>query len=255
MTGVGKTNLALKTALSAHTMGFNVAIITTELPVPQISRRALAMSTRLSTSDMKLGRLSHWAVQRAQNFVNSLINLAEDDGPFFKILPGGMFANVDEVIIATKELQPDYLVIDGAYLLRIPGWRGNRWDRMIEVTERTKSLSLEENIPIMSTYQFKKGESGNLEGIYGGTAMSHAASILLSFEYERKEDIGAPAPVQFRILRIVKGRDGEFGTIRILYDMRNTAIIQDSVLSGSEMDYEDTEEDYMDEDPEEFAEI
>ncbi len=47
-----------------------------------------------------------------------------------------------------------------------------------------------------------------------------------------EEDRNSTNPVQFRILKLLKGRDGETGTLRLLYDMQRSKIEQDRVLVG-----------------------
>jgi len=102
----------------------------------------------------------------------------------------------------------------------------------MEVASMLKNLALNENIPVIGTYQFGKKESGKLEGVGGGFAIPQIASMVLSFEYERKEDIGSQNEVQYRVLKLIKGRDGESGSIRVEYNMRRTTLHQARVISG-----------------------
>jgi hypothetical protein len=102
----------------------------------------------------------------------------------------------------------------------------------MEVAVLLKNLAMNEDIPILATYQYGKKDTGKLEGVGGGFAIPQIASVVLSFEYERKEDIGSTNDVQSRVLKLTKGRDGESGSIRVKYNMKTTQLTQDRRLSG-----------------------
>jgi replicative DNA helicase len=227
-TGVGKTYLTLKVSLAAHEAGANVLFLCTEMPAEQVARRLLAMQVGLSTQHLKLGRLSYFAVRKARGYLDE-----RESNSYYWVLPGGLYARIDDLGLVVREHNPDLLCVDGAYLLRIPNWRGvARWEKAMEIMERIKSMSMVEEIPTVATYQYNKEAPGTLEGIAGTIAISQLASIVLSFEFERKEDRNSTNPVQFRILKLLKGRDGETGTLRLLYDMQRSKIEQDRVLVG-----------------------
>ena len=233
ITGSGKTYLSLKVALSAWYSGHSVLYLCTEMPEGQIARRLIAMEGNFDTTHLKLGRLSYFGVERALQIIDSPLSV---DGVvsdnFFKILPGGLYSKLDDIQLVTRELRPDMLIIDGGSLVRLPGFKGTGWDVMREVTHRVKDLAMTEDIVTTTTYHFNKQQAGSAEGIYGGLVMGQIASIVMAFEFERKEDRESPNPVQYRILKLLKGRDGEAGKIRVLYDMMRTSITQESVLSG-----------------------
>lgn len=243
-TGVGKTYLALRIGLAAHADNKNVLVLSTEMPNLQAARRALAMEGKFSTTDMKMGRMSPWARDRALQLIENGATFRESSGKYFYLLPGGMFPKVEDVVIVAKEMNPDLLIVDGAYLLQTSG-RASWWERNMEVASMLKNLALNENFPIIATYQYNKKETGKLEGVGGGFAIPQIASVVFSFEYERKEDIGSQNEVQYRILRLTKGRDGESGSIKVEYNMKRTTIEQIRVLSGR-MDPDDVSEPELD---------
>lgn len=246
VTGVGKTYLALRIALSAYQLGNSILFLSTEMPKLQTARRLLAMEGHFSTTDLKLGRLSYFGVKRAEEIIAMA---GPTDGCYFKLLPGGLFANVEDVLVVTREIRPAMLIIDGAYLLRLaePG-RQVYWERILKVASKIKNLAMTEDIPVLATYQYGKKDVGETKGIGGGIAVGQLAGMVFSFEFERKEDQQNPAPVQYRILKLIKGRDGESGVLRVLYNMKRTSITQDRVISGFgdigvDTDYERFEED------------
>ena len=253
-TSVGKTYLALRIAKSAYDTWKNVIVLSTELPNIQSARRILAMEGKFSATDLKLGRLSYFGREKAQRIIDEGAVLSSDRGNYFYLLPGGMFPKVEDLVIVVKEMKPDLLVIDGAYLLQSKArtW----WEKNMEVAMILKNLSLTEDIPVIATYQYLKKDKGTLEGVGGGFAIPQIASMVLSFEFERKEDIGSTQGKQYRVLRLTKGRDGESGSMRVEYNMKTTQLVQHKVLQGrvAEEDLIETD-DIPERDDQDYAEI
>jgi len=229
-TGVGKTYLAFKIGYSSFQTGKKILVLSTEMPNLQSARRVLAMEGHFSTDDLKKGRLSYFARKRAEEIIANGIIIEDEQGNYFNMLPGGMFPNVDDFIILVKELKPDMAIVDGAYLLKATAksW----WERNMDVATSLKNLALTEGIPVLATYQYLKKDAGKLEGVGGGFAIPQIASMVISFEFERKEDMNSSNPVQTRILRLTKGRDGEFCSMRIEFNMKTTQIHQKSIIVG-----------------------
>ena len=230
-TGVGKTFLALKVGKAAHNSGKNVLFVSTEMPNLQTARRVLALEGRFSTTDLKKGRLSYYGRERANRIIREGAVLDGERGNYFHLLPGGMFPKVEDLAIVIKETKPDIAIIDGAYLLQTTG-KMSWWEKNMDVAVTLKNLALNEDIPVLATYQYTKKDTGKLEGIGGGFAIPQIASMVFSFEYERKEDMGSTNEVQSRVLKLTKGRDGESGSIRVEYNMRTTQLTQSRRLSG-----------------------
>jgi replicative DNA helicase len=253
-TGVGKTFLVLKCGWSTHITGKNVICLSTEMSNIQTARRVLALEGRFSTTDLKMGRLSYYGRERANRIVQQGLALTSEGGNYFHLLPGGMFPKVEDFAVVVRELKPDLAIIDGAYLLQ--GTSKSWWEKNMEVATVLKNLALNEDIPVIATYQYLKKDVGKIEGVGGGFAIPQIASVVLSFEYERKEDIGSFNDVQYRVLRLTKGRDGESGSIRVMYNMRTTQLLQDRRLTGRIEEDEVVEQDLTrDMDDQDYGEI
>jgi predicted ATP-dependent serine protease len=251
-TGVGKTYLALKVAKAAHNSGRNVIFLSTEMPNLQTARRVLAIEGRFSTDDLKKGRMSYFGRERAARIIEEGAVYDGERGNYFYLLPGGMFPKVEDFTVVIKELKPDFAVIDGAYLLQSSS-KSSWWEKNMDVAMTLKNLAMNENIPVLATYQYGKKDTGKLEGVGGGFAIPQIAGVVLSFEYERKEDVGSTSEVQSRVLKLTKGRDGESGSIRVEYNMRTSQLTQIRRLSGSIYEEPVYEPDLTDEMP--FAQI
>jgi len=227
------TSVTLKIGRDAYTDGNKVLAVCTEMPELQIARRDLAMATRLDSNLFKMGEVSEFLRPKISEAIdNRVIKYGEEVDNYYKILPGGMYSTIEDISTAVKELKPDLLIVDGAAIIRSKKDKGNRWEGMINIVEAFKHLAMVENIGILLTYHFGKDGTGKVTGIYGGQAMTQFASILLSFEYENPADANNTSPVQYRILRLLKGRDGEKGSVRMLFNMKDSIIEQDVVLSG-----------------------
>lgn len=246
--GVGKTFMTLALGRAARESGHSVLGVCTEMLIQQIARRDLAMKASIDSTELKLGMVSAYGRTRLDEIINESENRTNDNS-YYKLLPSGIYGTYDDIAAATKELKPKLLIVDGASLVRIPNLKSSRWDRIIEVLSRFKSLAMAENdLRIIMTFHYGKEGPGNQANIYGGMAISQFASIILSFEFERKDDKNNPSPVQFKKLALLKGRDGEKGVIRVKYDMRRSAITQDSVMEGFTYDPTDQPEENQYED-------
>lgn len=235
MTAAGKSMVALKIGLNGWYAGKNILCLCTEMPVMQVARRLLAMEGNFDATHLKLGRMSAFGIQRALHIIDNPLHIeGEPSENWFKLLPGGLYSRLDDILLIAKDLNPDMLILDGASLIRSrrKGKYNNRWETMIEVMEGVKNFAMQSSIATLSTYHFGKQQSGTTEGIYGGLAMSQLASMVMAVEYERKEDRISPTPIQYRTLRLIKGRDGETGAIRLLFNMNRSDVSQDRVLEG-----------------------
>jgi hypothetical protein len=128
-----------------------------------------------------------------------------------------------DAIIAT--LQPTAVYLDGAYLLKTKYSQKDLWGGVAVASEQIKIIASSRNIPIIGTYQFnEKGE------IYGGRSIKQLAGVVMHLLYdddsEDSDDYDPWDINQTRIIDIVKGRYGEYGRVRISYNMMTSTIAQ-----------------------------
>jgi len=236
--GLGKSYILLNDAMFAHNAGKKVLFVSMEMPIIQCARRILSLRTRVNYTRLRLGRVSAFGIQRLEDEVTQMASQLP-----FQILSGGIFGTVDRIYAQIKHYRPDVAYIDGAYLVRTSTKGGQRWERVLQVLETLKKVALSENIPICISFQFNKTAPNVLEGIAYSDGVAQLASIAISIESEGTDDASMARPIQYRTLKLLKGREGETGKIRIELDFDSMIFRQESVLSGmsNDFEYEDSE--------------
>lgn len=96
-----------------------------------------------------------------------------------------------------------------------------------------KTIALEFNLPMIMSYQFNRKGPG-LANIGYSDAVGQLASIVIGI----RDEVAVPTEFDERLRRrwklvdLLKGREGETGVIRVLYDMARMYITQDRVVRG-----------------------
>jgi replicative DNA helicase len=230
--GSGKTYVLSKAVVAGYQQHKVPMVVTMEMSAKQLARRQLGLLEQVSVTQIRLGRLSHWGEQKLRNGIVSLENAHNDGHPFY-ILQGNLMTTVEDVGNFAKEMRPDALYVDGAYLMMSNLKFGSKWERISHTAEYLKSLALTLDIPVISTYQFNRKGGGSLANIGGADSVGQLASIVIGIETESATDeasIGSWSSVDYKILEFLKGREGEKGKVRIMFDTERTVIEQDEVI-------------------------
>lgn len=231
--GVSKSYIILNEAIYAHNAGKKVLFISMEMPNLQCARRILSLRARVNYTRLRLGRVSSFGIQRLESEIDGM-----SLQPPFRLLSGGIFGSIDRIYAQIKHYRPDIVYIDGAYLIRTTSKGGQRWERVLQVLELLKKLALSENIPIYITFQFNKTAPGTLEGIAFSDGVSQLSSLAISLGTEGTDNASMSSPIQYRTLKVLKGREGETGEIRIELDFDRMAFSQNAIISGMSDDFE-----------------
>jgi archaellum biogenesis ATPase FlaH len=217
--GTGKTYVALKQAKAAHDAGYSVLVVTTEMPTEQLLRRHASIALGINPHYLKTNTLSTYTMRRMEAFYQAH---AAVDG--FNIFSVGMKSNTSAVEAMMQELMPDFIVVDGLYLLKPSSAKGNmsRTERITLVLDEIKGLTLDANRPILATTQFsrgagKAGADGSLENIGYTDAIGTHSSAVVAIKYGPTTD-----PKVSRWLEFLKGRDGEDGRVAINFKFAPT---------------------------------
>lgn len=250
--GVGKTYALLRFAVGAYLYGKMPLVVTTEMTPIQVARRVYALLLGMSATKMRLGRLSYWGRKKVVDKIGIMQN--EDQLPFY-VVQGSLNTNIEDIALRVQELRPDALYVDGAYMLRSRKSAKARWEMITETSEMLKSIASEFHIPSIATYQFNRKGPGSLANIGGADAIGQLASIVIGIDNQKNKgesNILWSSKVE-KILTLLKGREGEQGTIKVSYDMEHTKIEQTEVLSGVKAfsDEQDAPEDWWEEPHEE----
>ena len=226
--GTGKTWLLIYNAYCAWLAGYKVLVVSNELAALQFGRRMLGMQTKINPRIISKGQLS---TSMQQYFLENI--QAMDNGVAFDIIVGGFRSSVETVSAFTKELGPDIVLVDAAYLLKpeqnASRSSNGRRETVADTIEALKRLALDENRPIVQTVQFNRSarkiarnddqeERGNplshlsLDKIGETDVIGQASSIVLGIDqYE------APYERTRRWVGLLKGREGESGIFAINY--------------------------------------
>lgn len=242
----GKTYALCKCVMSAVAAGKKCVFLSMEMPNLQLGRRVLAMGAAVSATGLRLGRLSRFGLEQLYEFRD---RWDDERDRRLVFVEGRVNFSIRDVKARVKEIKPDALFIDGAYMLRGLNPARARWEMNLEVMETLKQFAMEENIAIISTFQFdQKQKMKNLSTIMGGQAIGQLASVVIGIETEAANR--ASFGVQYKEMTLYKGREGESGKIRLRYDMNRACIEQESVIEGDE----EPERDFSPQ-PEETAEF
>ena len=214
--GLGKTYMALYAMINAWRQGMTTLFVSMEMKVTPIAQRIAAIATNTSIGELKSGQVS---TTKYAGMMSVLGNMKDKQGMW--IADGSLSATVDDLRMLAQQLQPDLLVVDGAYLLRHPDTQLRRFDRINSNTESLKQYLAEDlNIPVVATFQLnrkaadklKKNSSAEIgvEDIAGSDAIGQLSSVVLGlFEEENIET------KLKRVVRVMKGRNGETGEFTI----------------------------------------
>jgi replicative DNA helicase len=112
---MGKTYVLLRMALTAHNAGKSVLLVSTEMSPVQYARRLLALKFGVSINRIRLGQLS--TVLGEKTLKKGIEELYNGSVPF-KVMKSSLTTTLEDVIIQAKEMQPDFICVDGAYLLK-----------------------------------------------------------------------------------------------------------------------------------------
>lgn len=214
----GKTFLLLWAALhNWRVKGGNVLLVSMEMSTLPLAQRVAAMYTGYPIEQLKK---SGFGNKTYSKFANSLQSLKTEAGVFY-IIDGNLAANVEEIYILSDLLKCKTVFIDGAYLLRHPDRRLDRYTKVAENAEWIKRVSGETNSVSFCSWQFAKTASKNkktqeevtLDDIGYSDAIAQVSSVILGlFQGEGIETM------QSRKIQVMKGRNGEIGQFKIAWD-------------------------------------
>jgi replicative DNA helicase len=187
-------------------------LVSMEMSTLVVAQRLASLHTKLKFGQIKDGALPTWTGPGGnieKQFAEKLSMLKDAEVPFW-LLEGNLYSSVADIQAIARQLKPDAIYIDGAYLLTHPTER-DRFQRVAENADLIKK-ELTPLCPVFCSWQFnrdgakKKVKDVGLEHIGYSDAIGQISSVVLGlFE----EDSSGTA--KQRLVRILKGRNGESG--------------------------------------------
>jgi len=212
--GIGKSACMAYMANAAHVAGFVPMLVTMEMKRVQMGRRIVMMSSRINNTMLKAGQLSTFAEMKIADEIKRF----EQSQPFY-VVEGNFRKNFNELNALVYSLRPSIVIVDGAYLLKVPNAnpRMARWEQVTLIAEALKDLAFTHNIPVVASFQItrdggkamKGGGKIGVEFLQLSDAIGQLASVAVAIVEDEEDE--NPDFAKQRRMELMKGREGEQG--------------------------------------------
>lgn len=149
---MGKTSLAIGSALAAAHAGYNVGVLSLEMSSQQIGIRVIGMAASIDVHTLKTGTLSQEEWWRFANTAQEFEQL-----PFW--VDDSSVLTVEQVAAKARRLKAtkgiDLLVVDYLQLLSLPGAE-NRQQGIADASRKLKLLAKDLDIPVLALSQLSR---------------------------------------------------------------------------------------------------
>lgn len=147
--GVGKSWSALLLAGKAWEEGKKVLVATTEMSKETMAMRYLATKFRLPYREFRQGKLDSFTERKFYDGVAQIAN-----SPNLDIVGGDFDFSMDSFAGIVMDEKPDLVIVDGAYLLKVPGI--TRTERAANVFDELKRIAKRSKAAVVATSQFNR---------------------------------------------------------------------------------------------------
>lgn len=160
--GIGKTWQLIILLLFAWQSKKRVLIATTEMDQLRMSLRVLALHLHIPPDFLRKGQLG-----ASREAVVKIIEDLENQTGMWMVGGGNYRLGFDAIEAAAEEVEPELILLDGAYLLDMPavkgkpGKRDGRFDKAAETFEECKQFNLRMKTPVVATTQFNRSARRN----------------------------------------------------------------------------------------------
>jgi hypothetical protein len=156
---VGKTWLLLLLAHAAWSGKYKVLVCTTEMTRRALATRFLCMHLKISYSKFMKAQLGAFIFEKMEQ---AIIALENEEGLY--IIGNGFDFTIDSLEASIEEYKPDFLALDGAYLIRNKG--KDRQEQVINTMNDLKRISIRQRLATVATTQFnRQAKTGEEETI------------------------------------------------------------------------------------------
>jgi len=218
--GVGKTWTLLILALHAWMTGKRVLIASTEMDQLRMALRAMALHFKLPPDMLRKGTLG-----QARNGIAARIKEVEDLPGLYMVGGGNYRLGFDSVEAAAEEVEPNVILLDGAYLL-VPAANkekskgAGRFDKAAETFEECKQFNMRIKVPVIATTQFNRQARRNslagaeVENIALSDTAGWAADYIFALlQTDEMKD------AREAIIKPLKTREGSMSEFMIRWDI------------------------------------
>lgn len=135
-----------------------VLYATTEMAKERIGLRWYAIKLRLPYGRLRRGKLHEVKIPDLEKQLFDGIEKFKNSDNFF-IVGGNFDFSMESFDAAIEEAKPDIVVLDGAYLLKVPGL--TRTERAANAFDELKRINKRRKVPIIVTMQFNREVKAN----------------------------------------------------------------------------------------------
>lgn len=221
-TGLGKTMLLLSRAYHLwSTFGLRVLFVSMEMSLPTIIERAAALHASIPMDYLKQGIFPNIKTDFKKMLIDKLDASSKAKNPFW-FVDANLAMGEDQLMRLCVQLNPDLVVVDGAYLGGRSGFH-KRHEAIAEfATFLKQGIAMRLGIPVMASYQLttdsvkeiKKGAKAIIENIAGSSEIGRLATTALGI-FQGDDN---PETLHKRLVDILKGRNGEIGRFHANWD-------------------------------------
>lgn len=126
-----------------------VLYATTEMAKERIAMRWYAIKLKLPYKALRTGQLGTFLEKKLYEGVQEFVS-----SPNFNIVGGNFDFSMESFDAAIEECNADIVVLDGAYLLKVPGL--TRQERAANAFDELKRINKRRKVPILVTMQFNR---------------------------------------------------------------------------------------------------
>jgi replicative DNA helicase len=232
--GVGKTWFMLWAAMHAwKTQGKVPLFISMEIKPLPIVQRLLAIQAQLPFKGLRDAELSSTQKKIMKAVMGET---AKGEIPFY-IVDGNLTATVADLHALTRQLKPDLVVIDGAYLLTHPTER-DLYKKVAVNAGLIKTLICD-LAPTICSWQFARPKRETKAGkkqpqgadeVGSSDVIYQLSSLMLGIREDESSET-----VRQRKVSVMKGRNGEDGEFTVKWDFDWTTDFSEIVESQNDM--------------------
>jgi len=230
---VGKTAFALNIAVNAAKAGSPVALFSLEMSAEQLIQRVLCSEARISSQDVRTGRIKDTDWSSIHRAMGQLANLEfyVDDTPSISILEVRAKARRQ-----LRDKPNGLIIVDYLQLMQPQNRRSeNRQTEIAEISRGLKILAKELNVPVLALSQLSRaveqraGKRPQLSDLRESGAIEQDADVVMFIDRNtdpRGEDEDGDRPQKgMAEIIVAKHRNGPTGSIPLVFNERYTKFV------------------------------